>query len=71
MAAFATAADLASFKARGIEVCLDTDELGDVWIVPEYTGAKRQELSIEHALLIASACSAFPGAKLKAIHSRK
>ena len=60
-------ADLASFKALGVEVRLATEELGDVWVVPAYTGMDRQELSVDHAALIAAVASAFPGARVTAL----
>ncbi|MFI5245928.1 MAG: hypothetical protein ACHQQR_11920 [Gemmatimonadales bacterium] len=59
--------DIASFKARSVEVHVVTDTLGDVVIVPAYTGADRQELSVEHAAMIAQVCAAFPGARVTAI----
>lgn len=49
-----SAADVASFKALGVEVCRENDAMGEVWLVPAYTGAERQELSVEHALLLAA-----------------
>ena len=60
-------ADIASFKALGVEVRLATEGLGDVWVVPAYTGADRQELSVDHAALIAAVASAFPGARVTAL----
>lgn len=57
---------LASFRERGLEVRLAT-ELGEVWIVPAYTGADRTELLVEHAALIATVASALPGARVTAI----
>jgi hypothetical protein len=62
-----TDADLASFKTLGFEVRLATEELGDVWIVPAYTGAERHELSVDHAALIAAVASAFHGARVTAL----
>jgi len=61
---------IASFKALGTEVCFVTDELGEVWLVPEYTGQNRQELSIEHAALLAAVGSTMPGACLTAIRRK-
>ena len=58
--------DIASFKALGAEVCLASDELGEVWLVPAYTGQDRLELSVEHAALLAAVGSVFPGAKVTA-----
>jgi hypothetical protein len=60
-------ADIASFKALGTEVRLATEGLGDIWLVPAYTGAERQELSVDHAALIAAVASAFPGAHVTAL----
>jgi hypothetical protein len=62
-----TDADIASFKALGLEVRLATEEVGDVWIVPAYTGADRHELSVDHAALIAAVASAFPGARVTSL----
>lgn len=56
--------DLASFKALEAEVCLSTDDLGEVWLVPAYTGQARREVSLDHAALLAAVCSAFPGARV-------
>jgi len=61
---------IASFKALGAEVCFVTDELGEVWLVPEYTGQDRQELSVEHAALLAAVGSILPGACLSAIRRK-
>lgn len=62
-----TNADIASFKERGIAVCLGNDAAGDVWIVPKYTDGDRMEISIEHAALIAAVGSVFPGAQVLAM----
>ncbi len=59
-----TDADIASFKALGVEVRLESADLGDVWLVPTYTSAERLELSVEHAALLAAVCAAFPGARV-------
>lgn len=57
-------ADIASFKALGVEVQLVGTQAGEVWLVPAYTGQDRAELSVEHAALLAAICSAFPGASV-------
>jgi hypothetical protein len=57
-------ADIASFKALGVEVHLVGTQVGEVWLVPTYTGQDRAELSVEHAALLAAICSAFPGASV-------
>ncbi|MCP4677613.1 MAG: hypothetical protein GY854_19280 [Deltaproteobacteria bacterium] len=58
--------EIASFKALGAEVCLETENIGEIWIVPKYTERSRKEISIEHAATLAAVCGAFPGAKVKA-----
>ena len=56
--------EIASFKALRAEVCLRSEDVGEVWLVPEYTGAERKEISVEHASTLAAICAAFPGAKV-------
>lgn len=56
--------EIESFKALGVEVCVATEALGDIWIVPEYTGADRKEITVQHVATIAAVCAAFPGAKV-------
>ena len=59
-----TTDDIDSFKALGVEVCLESDSLGEVWLVPEYTEADRREITPEHTAAIARVMAAFPGAKV-------
>jgi hypothetical protein len=56
--------EVASFKELGTEVCIRSAEIGDVWVVPEYTGVDRRELSVEHSITLATICAVFPGAKV-------
>ena len=56
--------EIASFKALGSEVCIRSEEVGEVWVVPEYTGADRAELSVEHSITLTTICASFPGAKV-------
>ncbi len=56
--------DIASFKALGVEVCIASEEIGEVWIVPEYTRKDRRELRIDHAATLTAVCATFPGAKV-------
>ncbi len=56
--------DIASFKALGVEVCIASEEIGEVWIVPEYTRKDRRELRIDHAATLTAVCATFPGAKI-------
>lgn len=65
-----TDADIASFKALTVEVCIRNDSIGEVWIVPEYTGQNRKELSCEDAAFLTAICAAFPGAKVASFDKR-
>ena len=56
--------DIASFKALGVEVCIESEACGSIWLVPAYTGADRKEISVEHAATLALICSVFPGARV-------
>ena len=59
-----TEADVASFKAESFEVCLESESLGPVWIVTEYSDRERMELKLEHAVLLAAVGSVFPDARV-------
>jgi hypothetical protein len=59
-------AELASFKAIGVELCLDLDEAGPLWLVPRYTGQARKEITPEHAATLRLLLDAFPGARIAA-----
>lgn len=56
--------EIASFKELGAEVCLASESIGRVWLVPSYTGEDRREISVEHAATLSAICAAFPGAKV-------
>ena len=56
-----TEEDIASFKALGVEVCLDSETFGKVWLVPNLTGRDRKEVTPEHVATISRAAAAFPG----------
>lgn len=56
--------EIASFRALGGSVCICSEDVGDVWLVPEYTGKDRLELRIDHAATLTAICAAFPGAKV-------
>jgi hypothetical protein len=58
--------ELASFKALEVELCLDLDEAGPVWLVPRYTGQARKEITPEHAATLRLLLDAFPGARIAA-----
>ena len=56
--------EVASFRALGVEACIAAAG-GEVWLVPDYTGrTDRQELRIDHGLLLAAVCAAFPGSRI-------
>jgi hypothetical protein len=56
--------DIESFKALGVEVELELPELGELWLVPAYTGKPRREIMPEHAAKIALLVDAFLGASV-------
>jgi hypothetical protein len=59
-------ADVASFQALGVEVCLASEQLGPIWLVSDYTGQARPEISVEHAATVIAVAAAFPGARVAA-----
>jgi hypothetical protein len=63
-----TSEDIASFKALGVEVQLESESCGEIWLVPEYTGQNRREITPEHAATLARVLSVFPGARVVAFH---
>ena len=61
-----TQEEIASFKALGVELCLDLGEAGPVWLVPHYTSQARKEITPEHAATLRLLLDAFPGARIAA-----
>ena len=59
-----TTEDIASFKALGVEVLLRSDTYGELWLVPEYTGKERKEITPEHAATVMRVLSVFPGSQV-------
>jgi hypothetical protein len=64
-----TAADIASFRALGVQICFQSDELGEIWLVPSYTSEARNEITPEHAATIGLVLAAFPGARVTSFQS--
>jgi hypothetical protein len=62
-----TDAHIASFKTLGAETCIELAGGGSLWLVPEYSDANREEISVEHAATLAALCAVFPGARLLAL----
>ena len=63
--------EIASFRALGASVCICSENVGDVWLVPEYTDKDRLELRIDHAATLTAICAAFPGAKVTSFEPEK
>lgn len=63
-----TSDDIESFKALGVEVKLESEAYGEIWLVPAYTGADRREITPEHVATLARVISVFPGARVVAFH---
>lgn len=60
-------AHVTALKEQALEVCLVPPELGELWLVPEYTQQDRTELQFDHAATLTAICSVFPGARVRAI----
>lgn len=58
--------DIESFKSLGVEVCLQLEAIGDVWLVPRYSQQDRREITPEHAATLRLLLEAFPGARIAA-----
>lgn len=56
--------DLGSLARRGLRACIASESLGEIWLVPEYTGSHDRELSYEHAAMLSAICAAIPGAQV-------
>ncbi|AKF80111.1 hypothetical protein MFUL124B02_08670 [Myxococcus fulvus 124B02] len=63
--------DIASFKALNAEVCFRSESYGEVWLVPDYTGQARKELTPEHAATLVRVLSAFPGSRVVSFEKRQ
>ena len=59
-----TAADVASFKALRVEVRMHSDAVGELWLVPAYTGKPRVEITPEHAMTLMHVREVFPDAQV-------
>ena len=56
--------EINSFKALGVELCIHSEELGEVWLVPRYSGQPRKEITPEHAATLRLLLEAFPGGRV-------
>ena len=61
-----TTEDIETFKALRVEVRLHSEALGEIWLVPTYTGQARKEITPEHVATIAQVVDAFPGSRVTA-----
>lgn len=66
-----TQEEIDSFKALGIELCIRFEELGELWLVPEYTNQDRREISPEHAATLRLLLDAFPGGRVTAFEKQR
>jgi len=65
-----TTEDIESFKALGVEVCIRSEDYGDLWLVPAYTGQPRKEITPEHLATIAQVLDVFPGSRVVAFDKK-
>lgn len=61
-----TTEEIESFKALGVEVCIRSQEYGELWLVSAPTGQPRKELTPEHLATIARVFDVFPGSRVVA-----
>lgn len=60
-----TAEDIDGFKKNGFEFHVQSETLGEFWLVPEYTGQDRKEITPEHAATVFRVLQVFPGARVE------
>ena len=65
-----TVVEIESFRALGVEICINTAAHGEIWIVPDYTEQPRGEITPEHLGIIDSFLDTFPGARVGAFRSK-
>ena len=61
-----TTEDIETFKALGVEVRLRSEAVGEIWLVPAYTGQPRKEITPEHVATLSRVLDAFPGSHVTA-----
>lgn len=59
-----TVEQIAALESRGVALCLRSESVGELWLVPSYTGAARNEMTFRDAATIATMCVVFPGAEV-------
>ena len=65
-----TVVEIESFRALGVEICINTAAHGEIWIVPDYTEQPRGEITPEHLATIDGILDTFPGSRVVAFHSK-
>jgi hypothetical protein len=65
-----TERQIKALEERGIELCVRSDAVGELWLVPAYTGAERNEMTFRDAASIAALCAVFPGAEVTRFEHR-
>ncbi len=60
-----------ALEERRVELCVRTEATGEVWLVPAYTGAERNEVTFRDAATIAAVCAVFPGAEVTRFERRR
>jgi len=59
-----TEEQIKALEERGVQLCVRTDAVSELWLVPAYTGAERSEMTFRDAATIAAVCAVFPGAEV-------
>lgn len=63
--------DIESFNALGAELRLESNDYGEVWLVPNYTSRDRREITLEHLRVLASVMAILPGSRITAFNHPK
>ncbi len=66
-----TQQDVDSWKELGSVVKLSIGNNQSLYIVPDYTGKDRNEISVDHACALALICRAFPDARVEEFYRKE
>lgn len=61
--------EIESFKALRVSLRFESPTVGEMWLVPAYTGQDRKEISIDHLVTLQLLMTAFPGSKVTSFDS--
>lgn len=59
-----TQEQIESWRDLNTEICIESQSIGRLWIVPSYTGQERNEISIDDTAALLRMLTAFPGSRV-------